>query len=280
MSLHIAASPRCNEPEMPEPVRSRSQVFFWTVLGIAASVSIVGNAVHAVLHAPAHPVVAVAVAVVPPVALLAAVHAVAVLSCAHAGARRTHLLATGMTVLIAAAAFRLSFTALRALAILAGIPADQAWLWPMIVEGSMTQATIALLAVTSARRVGTVATTAGAVTAVSAEPAIQACIDGDVTEQRAHGLHTSVRTPDPHVMPANVLQQAIESKWADVATRICNRDPAHRRDPGEVARILAWHYDDGLNPTQISRRIDLSRSTVSRIVNCAAQHHRPDQVAA
>ena len=36
------------------------------------------------------------------------------------------------TLGLAAAAFVLSFTALRDLAVLAGIPGEQAWLWPLV----------------------------------------------------------------------------------------------------------------------------------------------------
>lgn len=101
---------------------SRAHTFFWAVLITAAAVSVTGNATQAVLHDTQVPAVAAVVAVIPPLALLAAVHGVSVLSRAHAHARGTYLLATAMTVLIAAGAFWLSFTALRSLAITAGIP--------------------------------------------------------------------------------------------------------------------------------------------------------------
>ncbi|WP_083869588.1 DUF2637 domain-containing protein [Nocardia niigatensis] len=120
--------------------------FFWTVLAVSATVSITGNATHTVLYAPTKPAIAAAIAIVPPIALLAAVHSVAVLARAHTTARLTHILATALTILIALAAFRLSFTALRALAISAAVPTSESWLFPIIVEGTMTEATISLLA--------------------------------------------------------------------------------------------------------------------------------------
>lgn len=119
-----------------------------------------GNAVHAVLHASALPIVAAAVAIVPPIALLAAVHGVTVLLRAHTRSGWMHLLATTMTVLIAAATFRLSFTALRDLAVLAAIPTKEAWMWPIIIEGSMAQATVALLALAHSGTTRAHATTA------------------------------------------------------------------------------------------------------------------------
>lgn len=59
--------------------------------------------------------------------------------------------------------------------------------------------------------------------------------------------------------------------WSRVATTICDRDPARRRDPTEVAIVLSKHFDQGQTPTQISREIRRSRSTVSRIISNAAQ---------
>ncbi|QIS02195.1 DUF2637 domain-containing protein [Nocardia brasiliensis] len=131
---------------MHTPPGSRAHTFFWSVLTPAATISITGNATQAVLHTTAAPAIAATVAVVPPLALLAAVHGVSILLSTHAHARGIHFMAAAMTALIAAGAFWLSFTALRSLALLAGIPAGEAWLWPLIVEGSMAQSTIALLA--------------------------------------------------------------------------------------------------------------------------------------
>ncbi|WP_327116269.1 DUF2637 domain-containing protein [Nocardia sp. NBC_01730] len=127
---------RTSDPGAVTP-KSRAHGFFWTVLATAATVSITGNATQALLHDTALPVVAAAVAVIPPLALLAAVHGVTVLARAHTATRATRWVATAMTVLIATGAFWLSFTALRSLAITAGVPQAEAWLWPVIIEGSI-----------------------------------------------------------------------------------------------------------------------------------------------
>lgn len=50
------------------------------------------------------------------------------------------------TVLIALGAFWLSFTALRDLAERSGVPAGQAWVWPLIVDGLVLVATVAVVA--------------------------------------------------------------------------------------------------------------------------------------
>lgn len=50
------------------------------------------------------------------------------------------------TFALALGAFLLSFAALRDLAALAGVPAGQAWLWPLIVDGVILEATISVVA--------------------------------------------------------------------------------------------------------------------------------------
>ncbi|OZE96116.1 hypothetical protein CH302_16450 [Rhodococcus sp. 15-2388-1-1a] len=50
------------------------------------------------------------------------------------------------TTLIAFGAFWLSFTALRDLAVRSGVPSGQAWVWPLIVDGLVLVATVAVVA--------------------------------------------------------------------------------------------------------------------------------------
>lgn len=55
------------------------------------------------------------------------------------------------TVLIAAGAFWLSFTALADLARRSGVDAGQAWAWPVIVDGLIVVATVAVVALAGSR---------------------------------------------------------------------------------------------------------------------------------
>lgn len=56
------------------------------------------------------------------------------------------VLAITGTILLALGAFWLSFTTLEDLAALSGIPAEQAWVWPLIVDGVILEATISVVA--------------------------------------------------------------------------------------------------------------------------------------
>jgi hypothetical protein len=85
------------------------------------------------------------------------------------------------TVFIAAGAFWLSFTALADLARRSGIDAGQAWAWPLIVDGIIVVATVAVVALASQRRPTWYPWTllaAGAVVSVTAN-AIHAIIAAD-----------------------------------------------------------------------------------------------------
>ncbi|MGY2126381.1 DUF2637 domain-containing protein [Nocardia gipuzkoensis] len=251
--------------------KSRAHGFFWTVLAAAATVSITGNATQALLHDTALPVVAAAVAVIPPLALLAAVHGVTVLARAHTATRATRWVATAMTVLIATGAFWLSFTALRSLAITAGVPQAEAWLWPVIIEGSMAQATVALLALAYSGH--------GKQRAHLTEWAnkVASPLDEESVVTRTSALHVqapsavagSVHTPTP-------ASDRTDRDFSAEAARLCARDPGRRRDPALVARALTHHHLDGWNPSRIAAELNKSRSTISRILSDAAILHAHD----
>lgn len=65
---------------------------------------------------------------------------------APAGWRSAVVTAVCGTVFIAAGAFWLSYTALADLAVRSGIGADQAWAWPLIVDGLIVVGTVAVVA--------------------------------------------------------------------------------------------------------------------------------------
>ncbi|MFD8101124.1 DUF2637 domain-containing protein [Nocardia fluminea] len=242
----------------------RAHVFFWTELCIAAGVSVVGNATQAVLHTTAMPAVAATVAVIPPLALLAAVHGVALLTRAHTASPTARRAATALTVVIAGGAFWLSFTALRALAITAGVPAAEAWLWPLIVEGSMTQSSLALLTLAHTQQPHTDTESANTAPAPQPTPELPASPSAPIT----------LPAPQPAVSEpvedATLEDPAGQGPDLDVlAALICEQDPGGRRDRGTVTTVLAHRYVDEWNASRISRELECSRSAVSRILRDA-----------
>lgn len=133
--------------------RTTATRFFWVVLGTATASSIAGNVTHAITTAErGSVVVAAAAAVVPPVVLLAATHGLALMVRTGIGGG-LYRAALALTAALGGCALVLSFHALYELAVdEAGIPAAIAWLWPLAVDLSITQATLALLALTTGHR--------------------------------------------------------------------------------------------------------------------------------
>lgn len=82
------------------------------------------------------------------------------------------VLAVTGTILLALGAFWLSFTTLMDLAVLSGIPSGQAWVWPLIVDGVILEATISVVALRNsapaARRFAWLLLAAGAGVSVAA----------------------------------------------------------------------------------------------------------------
>lgn len=82
------------------------------------------------------------------------------------------VLAVTGTILLALGAFWLSFTTLQDLATLSGVPAAQAWVWPLIVDGVILEATISVVALrnsaATARRFAWLLLAAGAGVSVAA----------------------------------------------------------------------------------------------------------------
>ncbi len=107
----------------------RAVTFFWCLLIGATTVSLIGNIAHAVLPYIPHVAIQIGAAAVPPIALLAAVHGIAV--AVRAGASgRVYRWAIAAVAAIGAGAFMLSFRTLRDLLIQTGTPPAWAWIFP------------------------------------------------------------------------------------------------------------------------------------------------------
>jgi hypothetical protein len=221
-------------------VRKRAVRFFWCTLIAASGASVAGNIAHAVLAHPGHARIAATAAVIPPAVLLGATHGVALLvrSRTHGA---TYWCALAMTVALAGCAFVLSFGALRALALnWAGYSPATAWLWPLAIDLSIAQSTLALLALTRAPRRTEVES-----------PVSGPAHDGAPLER--NGVHL-YRLDAPVEQPDDWTAQADELIEAGV-TRI-NRDKA--------ATVLA-ELAGGTAPSTVARKHGVGYATVTRI---------------
>src|SRR6478672_11508000 len=123
----------------------RAVRFFWGLLIGATTVSLLGNIAHAVLPYIPRVVVQIGAAAVPPIALLAAVHGIAL--AVRAGASgRIYRWAIAAVAVIGAGAFMLSVRTLRDLLIQTGTPPAWAWVFPAIIDTAVGVSTMMLVA--------------------------------------------------------------------------------------------------------------------------------------
>lgn len=197
--------------------------------------------------------------------------------------RAVVVLAVTGTFVIAFLAFWLSFTALRDLAALAGVPAELAWIWPLIVDGVILEATISVVALRdapiAARRYAWVLLIGGAGVSVAANithavvvadarvPATIAALVASVPPLVLLAMtHLSVvlarhRTPTtaPEAgRPRLALATANESRPRRPAA---SKAPASRESARQEALGLAG---GGMPPAAIARRLGVHRTTVAR----------------
>lgn len=197
------------------------------------------------------------------------------------------------TVFIATGAFWLSFTALADLARRSGIDAGQAWAWPLIVDGIIVVATVAVVALASQRRPTWYPWTllaAGAVVSVTAN-AIHAIIAADTDVPPV--LAASVAAIPPLVLLSITHLTVILTKPAttpqprdDVLVEVAadprppvSRDPLPELGmpvaavvPMRVRRAEAAQLRDteGWSNKQIARHLGVHPSTVGRWFTASA----------
>lgn len=235
--------------------QGRPRRFFWFVLTLASLASIAGNGAHSWvstdLMVPRQ--MAIAVAVAPPVVLMLSIEGLSLLVRSLRRSAVTFWCTVAMTVFLAAGAFVLSFEALRDLAVRNGIPAQLAWIWPMIIDVTIAQATLAL------------------VTLSHPDPVDLATETELVPTQEAATSESAPRTDrrDRELEFAGVceLTEADDAGYERLAEDVL-RARRIRQSPETVKQVLAMG-EDGVKVNEIASRTDLHHSTVRRILGAA-----------
>ncbi|WP_048891933.1 DUF2637 domain-containing protein [Mycobacterium heckeshornense] len=233
----------------------RAALFFRAVLIVASSASIAGNAAHAVvatnLGVPAP--LAAAVAVAPPVILMSSIEGLSLLIRTSRRSKATFWCALAMTALLALCAFVLSFEALRDLAIRSGIAHELAWLWPVVVDVTIAQATMALLALSRSR---------------SAITLLPSLFDDDTG---VDGVNSAIAAG---ARDRWVGLGAITDDHAQRALAIV-RSGRIRQTPETVKTVLELEAS-GAKANEIATQTRLHHSTVRRILVTAARSRASD----
>jgi uncharacterized membrane protein YidH (DUF202 family) len=177
----------------------------------------------------------------------------------------TRAAAVLITVCIGVASFVLSFAALRDLAARAGIPERLAWLWPLIVDGTILQATMAVVALAGhrdqdrSRRYFWIVLSSSAAVSVGAN-ALHAVIPGSAALSpwlaaaiavvapvsllaSTHGLSLLIRVSRPADAVTVVEQPRVDeprvSSPSPVVTQL-DEPEEHRSVPVAVAALQPW----------------------------------------
>lgn len=191
------------------------------------------------------------------------------------GGRVAVVTAVAGTVFIATGAFWLSFTALADLARRSGVDAGQAWAWPLIVDGIIVVATVAVVALAGQRSAWYpwLLLAAGALVSVTAN-AIHAVVAADADVPSV--LAACVAAVPPLVLLAIthltvILTRPVPASIEPAEESVPDEDMPDAAPPAVVpmrqaTRELAARLreEEGWSNKAIARRLGVHPSTVGR----------------
>ncbi|QIV79782.1 DUF2637 domain-containing protein (plasmid) [Mycolicibacterium frederiksbergense] len=219
--------------------------------------------------------------------------------------RATRFAAVGITAIIGIASFILSFASLTDLAIRAGYNRSLAPLWPIIVDGTILSATMAVLALgaygqqqRSNRRffwwvlalaamasVGANALHATLPPTAELEPWLKAAI-GVVPPvsllATAHGAAILSRVRPMTIKAVRAHQETQEAQraayrrryWVEVAHRVKEQNPTQKaiadRPVEQIADVLELAHDGAQSKRFINKKTGLHHETVSKLLQAGA----------
>jgi Protein of unknown function (DUF2637) len=268
----------------------RAVRFFWCFLIGATSVSVIGNIAHAVLPYMPRVVIQIGAAAVPPIALLAAVHGIALAVRAGASGRVYHW-AIGAVAVIGAGAFMLSFRALRDLLIQTGTPPAWAWIFPAIIDTAVAVSTLMLVALGDkpARRARTVTASTGTQTPTKqrlAQPPTQNA-KAEVTPFAPTSARAQT-TASVQLDPAQTVQGSAHTKAKPVDAESAQVDANLASElvasgvttrPIETVIAVLAASRDGASINAAAKASGINYRTAQRIVEAAAERRQRQLVA-
>ena len=264
----------------------RAVRFFWALLIGATLVSLVGNITHAVLPYVPQVVVQIGAAAVPPIALLAAVHGVAL--AVRAGASgRIYICAVGAVAAIGVGAFAVSFLALRDLMQAIGYSATTAWVFPAIIDTAVAVSTLMLVALGDKpggrARTGKASTSTDSPTLPRLpqrrSPDAKADVGRSAPSSRSVSASASLQP-----LPAQAVQTSAQTEGARVDAEVAQFDAdlaseliasgVTTQHAETVVAVLKAHRD-GASINAAAKASGINYRTAQRIVQAATGHrHR------
>ena len=225
-----------------------------------------------------HVVIQIGAAAVPPIALLAAVHGIAL--AVRAGASgRVYCWAVSAVAAIGAGAFAVSFLALRDLMRAIGYSYATAWIFPAIIDTAVAVSTLMLVALGDkpARRTRT----ATALAPAQVKPSSPTAPEPVSSPPRPHSVRADQIAPSAESAPVDPALRAASSPdqradagvdYAALAQALVDAG-ATTKGAAVVASILAAHAD-GTALNRIASDVGIHHKTVSKIIDAAEKHRR------
>jgi hypothetical protein len=270
------------QTEITAKSHRRAVRFFWGLLIGATMVSLTGNVVHAILPYIPRVIVQIGTAAVPPIALLAAVHGIAL--AVRAGASgRVYRVAVSAVAAIGAGAFAVSFLALRDLMQDIGYSGAIAWIFPAIIDTAVAVSTLMLVALgyKPARRARTVTASE------NTQPPMRGA-KTKVKRSAAKGEQAQRVISEPAQTPVSVQPdpaQTVQGLVQTVATRV-DADLASEliasrvtTQPVETVIAVLAASRDGASINAAAKASGINYRTAQRIVDGAAAHRQRQLIA-
>ncbi len=272
------------QSEITKRNHHRAVRFFWGFLIAATTVSLIGNVVHAMLSYIPRIVVQIGAAAVPPIALLAAVHGIAL--AVRAGASgRVYCWAVSAVAAIGVGAFAVSFLALRDLMQVIGYSSATGWIFPAIIDTAVAVSTLMLVALGDkpARRTRTAATSAGTQLATPRrldQPATQSAKAHVTRSVTTGGQAQTSGSVQPG--PAQTVQDSAQTEAAQVDADLASELVACRvtTQPVETVMAVLAASRDGASINAAAKASGINYRTAQRIVEAATTHLQREVLAA
>jgi len=271
------------QTEINQRNHHRAVRYFWGVLIGATLLSLVGDITHAVLPYIPHVVVQISAAAVPPVALLAAVHGIAL--AVRAGASgRVYCWAAGAVAAIGVGAFAVSFLALRDLMQVIGYSSTTACIFPAIIDTAVAVSTLMLVALGDkpVRRARPAKPSTGADSPTLARlprgrsQGAKANVSRSTPSSR--GVPTSVSI-QPH--PAHTAQHSVQAGATPADANLALEMIASGviTQPVETVVAVLEAHRNGASINAAAKASGINYRTAKRIVEAAIGHRQRQLVA-
>jgi Protein of unknown function (DUF2637) len=262
------------QTEVNQRNHHRAVRFFWCLLIGATMVSLIGNIAHAVLPYLPHVVIQIGAAAIPPIALLAAVHGIAL--AVRAGASgRVYCLAVGAVAVIGVGAFAVSFLALCDLMQVIGYSSATAWLFPAIIDTAVAVSTLMLVALGDKpiRRTRTV--TPGGNTQTNS---VQSLAQPSPQDAKAQVMGRARKSAGPQ-MSRSTAQVAPDSMQREIPQVDANLASALiasgvTTQPVEIVMAVLAASREGASINAAAKASGINYRTAQRIVEAAGEYRQ------